>query len=134
MNNNGTAYALEPTTFHSMQQAQEPTNTLEENLHNQHLGTANVRPGLVEISSELVNNAAEHGVSPAGADIHVRYMPHRRANAFDIVVADQGPGIRTTLSANPDLTQPKTDAEAIGLAVQELVSGTGASTRASASG
>ena len=129
MNNNGTAYALKPTTFHSMQEAQDLTNTLEENLHNQDLGAANVRPELVEISYELVNNAAEHGASPAGADIHVRYMPHRRANAFDIVVADQGPGIRATLSANLNLTKPKTDAEAIGLAIQELVSGTGASTR-----
>ena len=84
---------------------------------------------VAETFSELVNNAAEHSASPDGADVHVRFMPHRKGNAFDVVVADQGPGIRATLAANPALPHPETDAEAIGLAVQELVSGTGVPTR-----
>ena len=124
-----TAYALEPAAFHSMQQAQELTNALEQNLHDLNMGAANLRPELVETFSELVNNAAEHGASPDGADVHVRFMPHRKGNAFDVVIADQGPGIRTTLAANPALPHLETDAEAIGLAVQELVSGTGVPTR-----
>ena len=55
------------------------------------MGAANVRPELVEMFSELVNNAAEHGMTEDGADAHVRYMPHRRNHAFDVVIADSGP-------------------------------------------
>ena len=129
-----TLYALEPTAFRSMQEAQEITNQLEDNLTGQNLGAANVRPEVVEIFSELVNNAAEHGISndrddDAAAHAHVRFMPHRRGHAFDIVVADSGPGIRATLSRNPSLPEMESDRDAIGLAIQELVSGTGVPTR-----
>ena len=129
MSRGETEYALEPTTFRSMQEAQELTDVLEENLRERRLGAASVRPEVVEIFSELVNNAAEHGMTEAGANAHVRFMPHRRGKAFDAVVADSGPGIRATLAANLDLPQPETDAAAIGLAVQELVSGSGIPTR-----
>ena len=122
-------YALESTAFHGMQEAQELTDSLEDNLQILSMGAANVRPELVEIFSELVNNAAEHGITETGANVHVRFMPHRRGHAFDTVVADQGPGIRATLAGNPALPRPETDAEAIGLAIQELVSGTGIPTR-----
>ena len=122
-------YALEPTTFRSMLEAHELTDTLEENLRDRRMGAASVRPEVVELFSELVNNAAEHGLSPEGANAHVRYMPHRRGTAFDVVVADSGPGIRATLAGNPSLSQPETDAASIGLAAQELVSGTGIPTR-----
>ncbi len=122
-------YALEPTTFHDMQEAQELADTLEENLQARHMGAANVRPELVEIMSELMNNAAEHGMTAEDAQVHVRFMPYRRGHAFDAVIADSGPGIRATMSRNPELTQPETDAEAIGMAVRELVSGTGIPTR-----
>ena len=124
-------YALEPTAFRSMQEAQELTDVLEENLRERRMGAASVRPEVVELFSELVNNAAEHGMTEAGANAnaHVRYMPHRRGHAFDVVVADSGPGFRATLSANPNLPQPATDADAIGLAVLELVSGSGIPTR-----
>ena len=91
------------------------------------MGTANA--ALVEIFSELVNNAAEHGMTPEGAHAHVRFMPHRRGQASDVVIADSGPGIRATLALNPDLPQLETDSGAIGLAIQELVSGTGDPTR-----
>ena len=124
-----TQYALEPTTFHSMREAQELAGILEENLRDRGMGAANVRPELVEVFSELVNNAAEHGMTEEGAHAHVRYVPHRRGRAFDMVVADSGPGIRATLEENPEIPRPETDAGAIGLAVQELVSGTGTPTR-----
>ena len=122
-------YALEPTTFRSMQEAQALADILENNPQARGMGAANVRPELVEIFSELVNNAAEHGMTEAGAHAHVRFMPHRRDHAFDLVVADSGPGIRATLERNPGIPPPATDAQAIGLAVQELVSGTGVPTR-----
>ena len=129
MNTNEAEYALEPTRFRTMQEAQELANTLEENLQDRRMGAPNIRPELVELFSELVNNAAEHGMTPEGAHAHVRYMPHRRGKAFDVVVSDSGAGIRATLAGNPALPQPETDAAAIGLAVQELVSGSGISTR-----
>ena len=122
-------YALEPTAFRSMAEAQEITNTLEDHINDWNMGAANIRPVLVEIFSELVNNAAEHGMSETGANAHVRFMPHRRGMAFDAVIADSGPGIRATLSRNLDLPETKSDQEAIGLAIQELVSGTGVPTR-----
>ena len=122
-------YALSPSAFCSMQEAQDLTNSLEENLHDQATGAPSIRPELVEMFSELVNNAAEHGMSPDGAQVHVRYLPHRKGHAFDVVIADSGPGIRATLSANPALPQQDSDSQAISLAVQELVSGTSVPTR-----
>ena len=129
MNPEEPEYALEPTTFHSMREAQELTDLLEENLQGRNMGAANTHAEAVEIFSELVNNAAEHGMTPEGAHAHVRFMPHRRGHAFDLVVTDPGPGIRATLAHNPGMTQPETDSQAIGLAVQELVSGAGNPTR-----
>ena len=124
-------YILVPTAFGAMTEAQALTDTLEDNLADLNRGAANVRPELVEIFSELVNNAAEHGVTEgsASAIAHVRFMPHRRGSAFDVVVVDEGPGIRETLARNPGLIVPDTDADAILLATQELVSGTGDPTR-----
>lgn len=129
MSGGETEYALEPTTFRSMQEAQELTDVLEETLQERRMGAASVRPELAKIVSKLVNNAAEHGMTEVGANAHVRYMPHRRGRAFDVVVADTGEGIRATLAGNPKLPKPDTDAAAIGLAVQELVSGSGIPTR-----
>ena len=125
MNGQETEYALEPTTFRSMREAQGITDVLEDSLADRNLGAPNVRPELVEIFSEIVNNAAEHGMTESGASAHVRFMPHRRGSAFDVVVADEGPGIRTTMAGHPGLAEDATDSEAIMLAVQELVSGTG---------
>ena len=124
-----TEYALEPTTFRSMQEAQELADILEDNLRERRLGAASVRPELAGVLFRLVNNAAEHGMTEEGAGAHVRYLPHRRGKAFDVVVADSGEGIRATLAANPGLSPPESDAAAIGLAVQELVSGSGIPTR-----
>ena len=117
-------YALEPSAFRSMQEAQEMTVQLEDNLTNWDLGAAHLRPEVVETFSKIVSNAAEHGMTDNGAHAHVRYMPHRRGQAFDIVVADSGPGIRATLKRNPAL-EPTSDTQALSLAIQELVSGTG---------
>ena len=126
-----TQYTLDPTVFRSMREAQELADRLEENLHDRNMGTANVRAELVEVFSALVGNAAEHGMTELGSQVHVRHLPHRRGHAFDLVVADSGPGIRATLTHNPVISPPSTDSEAIGLAVQELVSGTGVPTRGS---
>lgn len=52
-------YALQPTAFRSMQEAQELTAALEENLNERKMGAANIRPEIVEIFSEMVNNTAD---------------------------------------------------------------------------
>ncbi len=129
MNEQETPYALDLTAFRSMREAQELAVNLEENLHKRNMGAANVRPELVEIFSEIVNNAAEHGMSEDGALAHVSFMPHRRGSAYDAVIVDSGSGIRATLMQNPNLPRVQTDAQAISLATQELVSGTGNPTR-----
>jgi hypothetical protein len=117
--------------LNSLQGAQDLTDIFEGNLNERGMGTPNVRPEVVEVFSEIVNNAAEHGMTEEGAQAHVRYLPHRRGHAFDAVIADSGPGIRATLAHNPALPRPETDAEATGLAVRELVPGTGVPTRGS---
>ncbi len=123
------AYALEPAVFHSMREAQKLTDELEDSLSDRNLGSPNVRPELVEIFSEIVNNAAEHGMSEAGAHAHVRFMPHRRGSAYDAVIVDSGAGIRATLMQNPNLPRVENDAQAIEMATRELFSGTGDPTR-----
>ena len=123
-----TTYMLEPTAFHSMREAQYLTDQLEESLSKLSNVAANIKPQVVEMFSEMVNNAAEHGMSDAGAHCHVRLMPHRRSLALDSVITDRGPGIRTTLERNPNL-QVESDEQALRLAVQELTSGTGNPTR-----
>ena len=129
MNPDEPRYALEPRVFHSMDEAQALSDALEENLHNRGMGNMAVRSEVVELFSGLVNNAAGHGLTQAGAAAHVRHMPHRMGHALDMVVVDSGPGIRATLANNPGLPKPETDQEALALAAGELVSGTGDPTR-----
>ena len=81
------------------------------------------------IFSELVDNAAEHRMTETGAQAHVRSIPHWRGHAFDAVTTDSGPGIRAALACDIQIPQPKADSAAIGVAVRELVSGTGMPTR-----
>ena len=117
--------------FGAVTEAQALTDTLEDNLADLNRGTANLRPELAELFTISLNNSAEHGVTEgsASAIAHVRFMPHRRGAAFDVVVVDEGTGIRATLARNPQMEVPQGDADAILLATQELVSGTGDPTR-----
>ena len=89
-----------------MREAQELTDTIEENLAVRSLGTTSVRAELVKVFSELVNNSAEHGMPQGGQPGH----------AFEAVTVDSGAGIRTALARNPAIPQPEPDAHAIGLA------------------
>ena len=129
MSSHESIYSPEPTVFHSMRQAQELTHALEDNVVRVSLGAANTAAELAGVFSELVNAAAEHGMSEDGAHAHVRFMPHRSGSVYDAVVVDSGAGIRATLTRNPNLPRVQTDAQAIQLAVQEKVSGTGHPTR-----
>lgn len=122
-------FALVPMAFRLIREAQELTGELGDSLDNRNLGSPNIQAELVEIFSEIVNNAAEHGMSEDRAHAHVRFMPHRRGNAFDAVIVDSGAGIRATLTQNLNLPRVETEAQAIQLAVEERVSGTGEPTR-----
>ena len=124
-----TTYILEPTAFHSMSEAQVLTDQLEQNLSELSNVAANIKPQVVEMFSEMVNNAAEHGMSDTGTHCHVRLMPHRKGLALDCVITDRGPGIRATLERNPNLQVESDEFQALRLAVQELTSGTGNPTR-----
>ena len=108
--------------FGAVTEAQALTDTLEDNLADLNRGTANLRPELAELFTISLNNSAEHGVTEgsASAIAHVRFMPHRRGEAFDVVVVDEGPGIRETLARNPGLIVPDTDADAILLATRGI--------------
>ncbi len=124
-----TGYLLPPAIFHSMREAQKLANTLEHNPATRHSEAASISGVAVETFSELLNNAAEHGMSDAGAHCHVRVMPQRLGDCMDMVVADSGPGIRATLARNPNLSDTQSYSEAIDPAIQELTSGTGTPTR-----
>ena len=124
-----TTYLLQPSIFHSMREAQELANTLEQNLAVRHPEAASISGAAFETFSKLLNNAAEHGMHDSGAHCHVRMMPHRLGNCLDMVVADSGPGIGATLAQNPNLPATESDQEAIALAIQELTSGTSVPTR-----
>lgn len=117
------------TRFDSLREAAELTNKVEDSLHDLGSGSANIRPLVSELFSELVNNAAEHSQSRIGAYGFVQFYlsgPNRR---FICGVADGGIGIGQSLGRN--LTHEHTGYEwsAIELATKELVSGTSSSTR-----
>ena len=120
-----TAYLLQPTIFPLHAGSTGAGQHLRAELPAQRPEAASIASAAVETFSELLNNAAEHGMSDDGAHCHVRLMPHRTGQCLDIVVADSGPGIRATLTQNPNLPTTQSDAEAIALAIQELTTGTG---------
>ena len=80
---------------------------------------------MLAIFYRLASNASERGMTEVGAHAHVRYIPHGWGYA---VIADSGPGIRAALACNIQIPLPEADSAAIGMAVQELVSGTGVPT------
>ena len=114
-----TEYVLCPATFYSVQEARDLIRKLRDALQNRSLGTPDFRTELVELFNEIVVNAAEHGMTIAGADAHIRYMPHRRDHAFDCVVVDRGPGIPAPLANRPSLEAFENDADAIRAAVTD---------------
>ena len=120
-----TSYLIPPPTFHSMREAHELANTSARKLAAQHPDAASISGVAIETFSELLNNAAEHGMTDDGTHRHVRLMPDRMGRCLDIVVADSGPGIRARMTRNPNLPTTESDAEAIALAVQGLNTGTG---------
>ena len=117
-------YVLKPTTFQTIQQAQNLSKTLEENLLKGKVSKPSIRSRLIEIFSELAQNAAEHGQNPAGARAQVSYLPYKGAKAFHVAVKDLGPGIYATLARKQDMLDSEDQKFAIAMAVLYMTSGT----------
>ena len=127
---NGNAAILLPATrFHSLGDAAELTNWLEDALTSSGMGAANIHPIVCEMFSELANNAAEHSESRIGAYGFARFYSSSGDSRFLCAVADGGRGISLALQGNPALATPANEWSAIELAVQELVTGTAKRTR-----
>ena len=112
-------YVLEPTDFHSLQDAQELAVKLDRNLADRHVIDDDARHQVVDVFSRLADNVARHGGSDDDAqcsvelqvrqDSAVKAPPSRIT--FAIAVYDSGPGINATaimdqLMSHPDIRQP----------------------------
>ena len=127
---NGNAAILLPATrFHSLGDAAELTNRLEDVLASSGMGAANIHPIVCEMFSELANNAAEHSESRIGAYGFARFYSSGGDSRFLCAVADGGRGISLALQGNPALATPANEWSALELAVQEMVTGTAKRTR-----
>ena len=112
-------HVLEPTDFHSLQDAQELVAKLDRNLADRHVIDDDARRQVVDAFSRLADNAARHGASDDDAhcsvelqvrqDSAVKAPPSRIT--FAIVVDDSGSGIGSAatmhqLMSHPDIRQP----------------------------
>ncbi len=118
------------TRFASERDVEKLANDALEALLNANLGSANMRPLVSEIFAELAMNAVQHSQSPIGALGLIQFYDFEVGPRFVCAVADGGIGIRKSLESNPGLRDRVAyDWDAIELALQERVSGTGIATR-----
>jgi hypothetical protein len=69
--------------------------------------------------SEIMYNVAAHAKSPVGGFVVGQVYPKR--NVMRICFVDAGIGIRRSLARNPEYRYPKSDVEAVLLAIEESV-------------
>ena len=119
-------YVLKPPPFTIMEKGHVLIKALDDTLQGTGLGTPDVRREVVELLSEVVFNAVEHGVTTEDAHAHVRHLPERRGWAFDCVLVDQGPSIRATLAESLRPGKPASDSDAVRSAAQNDISRTDA--------
>jgi hypothetical protein len=118
------------TRFDTVSEAEELTNKAVDALKESALGAANLYPVVSETFGELAMNAVEHADSPIGAYGVIQFYESEFGRRFVCGVADGGIGIRRSLEKNPELRRrvPQ-DWDAVKLATQERISGTGGKTR-----
>jgi hypothetical protein len=105
-------------------------NAAIDHLNAQDLGAPNLRPLVAEAFAELGANAVQHSGSPIDSYGMIQYYEWESGARFVCVVADGGIGIRQSLERNPQLQdRVYYDWDAIELAMQERISGTGIPTR-----
>lgn len=118
------------TKFSSEYEVDQIGNQVAARLADSGLGAPNLYSAVSEIFSELALNAAEHAQSEIGSLGFIQFYEFKERHRFVCAVADGGIGIRRSLQRNP-LFADRTyyDHDAIELAIEERVSGTGSSTR-----
>ena len=118
------------TRFDTVSDADELTNRANDALKASGMGAANLYPVVSETFGELAMNAVEHSESPIGAYGVIQFYESEFGRRFVCGVADGGIGIRRSLEKNPELRRhvPQ-DWQAVKLATQERISGTGGRTR-----
>lgn len=105
-------------------------NQALDRLRDSGVGAANLYPVVSEVFAELALNAVQHSESPIGAFGLIQFYESGAGRRFVCTVADGGMGIRGSLERNPDLrSKVPYDWNAIELALEEGVSGTGSKSR-----
>ena len=66
---------LGPANFLGVQEVQGLVRTQEDALRTRNLGAAGIRTEVVDLLSEMLRSAAEHGMTKDGAGAHVRTCP-----------------------------------------------------------
>ena len=116
--------------FETEQDVDDIANEALEHLSAQDLGAPNLRPIVAETFAELGSNAVQHSNSTIHSYGMIQYYEWESGARFACIVADGGIGIRRSLERNPSLQgRVYYDWDAIELAMQERVSGTGIPTR-----
>lgn len=116
--------------FRTEQDVDDVANDALERLHTQDLGAPNLRASVAETFAELGANAVQHSESAIHAYGMIQYYEWESGARFVCTVADGGIGIRRSLERNPDIRERVYyDWDAIELAMQERISGTGIPTR-----
>jgi signal transduction histidine kinase len=116
--------------FHTEQEIPGIIERISEILENQGYRLRE-RVAICSVLSEVCSNAAEHGSSSFGAYAavqayhHIVSGPRRRGEEVLVAIADGGVGVRETLSRNPKYAGYTTDNDALRLALEMGVSGTG---------
>ncbi len=123
-------HILPLTRFHQEDEVEDLANEALEALSRTGLGSSNLYPIVTEVFAELAQNAVQHAESPIDAMGFIQFYKFDYGDRFVCAVADGGIGIRRSLERNPALKgKVLYDWDAIELALQERVSGTGSKTR-----
>jgi hypothetical protein len=121
---------LQLRRFRTEQDVDDIANDALEHLNSQDLGAPNLRAAVAETFAELGANAVQHSESAIFAYGMIQYYEWESGARFVCTVADGGIGIRRSLERNPALRdRVYYDWDAIELALQERISGTGIPTR-----
>lgn len=114
------------TRFETESQVEALINVAYDALQKSGLGAANLYPIVSEVFAELAMNAVQHAESPIGAYGFLQFYRFEAGQRFVFGVADDGIGIKRSLEKNPEhRDRVPYDWDAIELAAQERISGTG---------
>ena len=114
------------TPFRTTADATTVTNQAFDNLQSSQIGAVNLTSVVTELLGELTMNAAQHSESEIGAFACVQFVETKGKERFVCTVADGGIGVLASLRKNDALrSRVCYDWDALELAIQERISGTG---------